>query len=313
MRDLADGLVRVLGFDHQASGPWDPHLSAAQMQRGLTDMMRVREFDRRMMAAQRQGKTSFYMRCLGEEAIACAFRAAMSDDDMNFPTYRQQGLLIAHGYPVFKMMCQVYSNEEDPIKGRQLPIMYSSREHGFFTISGNLATQFIQAVGWAMAAAIKGEPNVAAGWIGDGSTAESDFHSAMVFASSYWAPVVLNIVNNQWAISSPQTLARGHAATFAAKGHGFGIPALRVDGNDYLAVHAAASWALDRARSGNGPTLIEWVTYRAAAHSSSDDPSAYRPEDESENWPLGNPIDRLRDHMIAMGHWSQERHRTTSR
>jgi 2-oxoisovalerate dehydrogenase E1 component alpha subunit len=308
MRDLADGLVRVLDFDNHASGPWNPDLSAAEMQRGLTDMMRVREFDRRMMAAQRQGKTSFYMRCLGEEAIACAFRAAMADGDMNFPTYRQQGLLIAHGYPVFKMMCQVYSNEEDPIKGRQLPIMYSSREHGFFTISGNLATQFIQAVGWAMAAAIKGESHVAAGWIGDGSTAESDFHSAMVFASSYWAPVVLNIVNNQWAISSPNTLARGHAATFASKGHGFGIPALRVDGNDYLAVHAASSWALDRARSGNGPTLIEWVTYRAAAHSSSDDPSAYRPKDESANWPLGNPIDRLRDHMIAVGYWSQERH-----
>ncbi len=306
MRDLADGLIRVLGDDHKASGPWQPDLTLDQLIKGLTDMMRVREFDHRMMAAQRQGKTSFYMRCLGEEAIACAFRAAMSDDDMNFPTYRQQGLLIAHGYPLVKMMNQVYSNEHDPLKGRQLPIMYSSREHGFFTISGNLATQFIQAVGWAMAAAIKGEENVAAGWIGDGSTAESDFHSAMVFASTYQAPVVLNIVNNQWAISSPQSLARGQAATFAAKGLGFGIPALRADGNDYLAVHSTASWALERARSGHGPTLIEWVTYRASAHSSSDDPSAYRAAQESDRWPLGNPIERLAQHLIELGEWSEE-------
>ncbi|NND12582.1 MAG: 3-methyl-2-oxobutanoate dehydrogenase (2-methylpropanoyl-transferring) subunit alpha [Acidimicrobiia bacterium] len=307
MRDLADGLIRVLGDDNKATGPWQSDLTAAQLIKGLTDMMRVREFDRRMMAAQRQGKTSFYMQCLGEEAIACAFRAAMADSDMNFPTYRQQGLLIAHGYPLVDMMNQVYSNEEDPIKGRQLPIMYSSRAHGFFTISGNLATQFIQAVGWAMAASIKGEGNIAAGWIGDGATAESDFHSAMVFASTYQAPVVLNIVNNQWAISSHQSLARGRADTFAAKGIGFGIPALRVDGNDYLASHSTAVWALERARRGLGPTLIEWVTYRAAAHSSSDDPSAYRPPDEAAKWPLGDPIERLADHLIELGEWSDER------
>ncbi len=308
MRDLADGLIRVLGDDNKATGPWQSELTATQLLKGLTDMMRVREFDRRMMAAQRQGKTSFYMQCTGEEAISCAFRTAMADTDMNFPTYRQQGLLIAHGYPLVDMMNQVYSNEEDPIKGRQLPIMYSSREHGFFTISGNLATQFIQAVGWAMAASIKGENHIAAGWIGDGATAESDFHSAMVFASTFQAPVVLNIVNNQWAISSPQSLARGRADTFAVKGIGFGIPALRVDGNDYLACHSVALWALERARRGLGPTLIEWVTYRTAAHSSSDDPSAYRPPNEAANWPLGDPIERLADHLIELGEWSIEQH-----
>ncbi len=218
---------------------------------------------------------------------------------MNFPTYRQAGLLIAGGYPMVEMMNQIFSNEADPLKGRQLPIMYSAKEHGFFSISGNLGTQYVQAVGWAMASAIRNDSRIAAGWIGDGSTAESDFHAALVFASTYRAPVVLNIVNNQWAISTFQGIARGGSGTFAARGLGFGIPALRVDGNDYLAVHAVAKWAVERARRNLGPTLIEYVTYRAGAHSTSDDPSAYRPKTESDAWPLGDPVIRLKNHLIA--------------
>lgn len=206
------------------------------------------------------------------------------------------------------MMNQIYSNEKDPLHGRQLPIMYSSKEHGFFSISGNLGTQFVQAVGWAMGSAIAGDTRIAAGWIGDGSTAESDFHAAMVFASTYKAPVILNIVNNQWAISTFQGIARGGVGTFAARGHGFGIASVRVDGNDYLAVHAVAKWAAERARRGHGPTLIEYVTYRAGGHSTSDDPSAYRAVDESAAWPLGDPIERLKQHLINIGAWSEERH-----
>jgi len=129
-----------------------------------------------------------------------------------------------------------------------------------------------------------------------------------VFASCYRAPVVLNIVNNQWAISTFQGIARGKAATFASRGLGFGVPSLRVDGNDYPAVYAVSKWAIDRARAGHGPTLIEHVTYRAGAHSSSDDPSAYRPKDETKAWPLGDPVDRLKNHLIKIGEWSQERH-----
>ena len=306
MRDLAYGLVRVLDDDGKAVGPWDPELDHDSAVAGLRHMLTVRHFDRRMLSAQRTGKTSFYMQCLGEEAIATAFRSAMRDGDMNFPTYRQQGLLIAAGYPLVDMMCQIYSNERDPIRGRQLPVMYSSKANGFFSISGNLATQFPQAVGWAMASAIKGDTKVAAGWIGDGSTAEGDFHAAMVFASTYSAPVVLNIVNNQWAISTFSKVAQGGAATFAARGHGFGIPSLRVDGNDYLAVLAASRWALDRARRNLGPTLIEWLTYRAGAHSTSDDPSGYRPKDEHAAWPLGDPVERLHAHLVRGGRWSDE-------
>ncbi len=308
MRDMAFSIVRVLNKDGQAMGPWAGDLTVDQLKAGLRHMMQLRAFDARMLIAQRQGKTSFYMQSLGEEAVSCAFRMALKDGDMNFPTYRQSGLLIAGGYPMQMMMNQIYSNAADPIKGRQMPIMYSSKDHGFFSISGNLGTQYIQAVGWAMASAIAGDSKIAAAWIGDGSTSASDFHAALVFASSYHAPVILNVVNNQWAISTFQGMARGEAATFAARGHGFGIPSLRVDGNDYLAVHAVAKWAAERARAGLGPTLIEHVTYRAGGHSTSDDPSSYRAKGESSAWPLGDPIDRLKAHLITLGQWSEERH-----
>ncbi|MDP1750039.1 MAG: 3-methyl-2-oxobutanoate dehydrogenase (2-methylpropanoyl-transferring) subunit alpha [Reyranella sp.] len=309
IRDLAFSIIRVLNRNSEAIGPWAGLLSDDELLEGLRHMMTLRTFDARMQMAQRQGKTSFYMQHLGEEAVSCAFRRALEPGDMNFPTYRQAGLLIAGGYSMLDMMCQIYSNELDPLKGRQLPIMYSSREHGFFSISGNLATQFIQAVGWAMASAMKRDTRIAAGWIGDGSTAESDFHAALVFASTYKAPVVLNIVNNQWAISTFQGIARGGSGTFAARGLGFGIPALRVDGNDYLAVHAVARWAIERARRNLGPTLVEYVTYRVGAHSTSDDPSAYRPKAESDAWPLGDPVLRLKAHLICRGVWSEDRHK----
>ena len=301
-------LVRVLDDQHRAVDPWDPKLDPDTLRKMLRDMVTVRVFDDRMYRAQRQGKTSFYMKCTGEEAIAVAAAAALDRDDMHFPTYRQQGLLVARGYPLKDMMCQIYSNKGDKLKGRQLPIMYSDKAHGFFSISGNLGTQFPQAVGWAMASAIKGDSRIAMGWIGDGATAEGDFHSGMTFAAVYNVPVVLAVVNNQWAISSFSGIAGAERATFAQRAVGYGIAGLRVDGNDALAVYAAVRWAADRARSNNGPTLIEFFTYRAEGHSTSDDPSGYRPANEAKAWPLGDPIERLKAHLIGQGEWDEERH-----
>ena len=305
-------LIRVLDDDGVAVGPWAPTLTVPHLLAGLRDMMLVRRLDARMMRAHRQGTISFYMQCLGEEAIACAQQRALRPGDMHFPTYRQQGLLVAAGYPMVDMMNQVLSNSHDPLKGRQLPVMYSSKEYDFFSISGNLATQYIQAVGWAMASALNGGTAIASAWIGEGASAESDFHSALVFASTYQAPVILNVVNNHWAISTPEDFARGAAATFADRGFGFGIPALRVDGNDYLAVHAVSTWAAERARSNLGPTMIEWITLRAGAHSTSDDPSGYRPESAAAAFPLGDPIDRLRQHLVVIGEWDDSRHAAMS-
>jgi 2-oxoisovalerate dehydrogenase E1 component alpha subunit len=163
-----------------------------------------------------------------------------------------------------------------------------------------------------MASAIKGDTRIASAWIGDGATAESDFHTALTFAHVYRAPVILNVVNNQWAISTFQAIAGGEATTFAGRGVGCGIASLRVDGNDFLAVYAASCWATERARRGHGPTLIEWVTYRAGPHSTSDDPSKYRPADDWRHFPLGDPIARLRQHLEAQGLWSSEEHETVS-
>lgn len=308
LRDLSYGLIRVLDDEGRAVGPWAPEIEVESLRRGLRAMMLTRAYDERMFRAQRQGKTSFYMKSTGEEGVAVGQAMALAPDDMLFPTYRQQGLLIARDWPLVDMMCQVYSNAADRIKGRQMPVMYSARQAGFFSISGNLGTQFSQAVGWAMASAYRGDHRIAAAWIGDGSTAEGDFHHALTFASVYKAPVILNIVNNQWAISACQAVAGGDAAPLAARAVGYGLPGLRVDGNDFLAVHAVTSWAAARARANLGPTLIELFTYRAGPHSTSDDPNKYRPSDEAQRWPLGDPIERLKQHLVAIGEWSEQRH-----
>ncbi|HWA29820.1 MAG TPA: thiamine pyrophosphate-dependent enzyme, partial [Rhizomicrobium sp.] len=306
---LAYSLIRVLDDSGKALGPWNPKLDAETLRRALKNMILTRAYDDRMYRAQRQGKTSFYMKCTGEEAVAMGAAYALERDDMCFPSYRQQGLLIARGYPLVEMMNQVYSNARDPLKGRQLPIMYSSKAHGFFTISGNLGTQFPQAVGWAMASAYKGDDRIAASWVGEGTTAEGDFHHALNFASVYRAPVILNVVNNQWAISSFSGIAGAGEATFASRAIGYGLPGLRVDGNDFLAVYAATQWAAERARNNLGATLIEHYTYRAEGHSTSDDPSRYRPQDDWKAWPLGDPIERLKVHLVALGEWSDEQHK----
>ncbi len=307
--DLAATLVRVLDDDGHAVGPWAPQLDAAPLERGLLAMLKTRAYDARMLIAQRQKKISFYIQCLGEEAIATAHAQALNPGDMCFPTYRQQGLLLARDdIDMVEMMCQAMSNERDPVKGRQLPTLHSYKRAGFFTESGNLATQFIQAVGWAMASAVKGDNKIASAWIGDGATAEPDFHTALTVAHVYRAPVILSVVNNQWAISTFQAIAGGEATTFAQRGVGCGIASLRVDGNDWLAVYAASSWAAERARANLGPTLIEWVTYRAGAHSTSDDPSRYRPADDWQHFPLGDPVERLKRHLIGRGAWSEQQH-----
>ena len=302
------GMVRVLDDEHRAVGEWDPKLDPDTLRKGLRAMMLTRAFDDRMLRVQRQGKTSFYVKCTGEEAVAVAQAFALEPDDMLFPSYRQQGLLVARDWPIVDMMNQVYNNTEDRLKGRQLPIMYSVKDAGFFSISGNLGTQFPQAVGWAMASAYKNDTRIAAAWVGDGTTAEADFHHALTFATVYQAPVILNVVNNQWAISSFQGIAGGEQSTFAARAIGYGLPGIRVDGNDFLAVHAVTQWAAERAHTNNGPTLIELFTYRADAHSTSDDPTAYRPKDEYTKWPLGDPIERLRQHLVVIGEWDDERH-----
>jgi 2-oxoisovalerate dehydrogenase E1 component alpha subunit len=308
MRDLPYGLVRVLNDAGEASGPWNPDLPVETLLAGLRAMLLTRAFDERLFRAHRQGKTSFYMKSTGEEAIGAAQSLLLDHDDMCFPTYRVLSWLMARNYPLIDLCNQIFSNEKDPLKGRQLPILYSARQYGFYSLSGNVGSRFGHAVGWAMASAFKGGHSIALAYIGEGTTAEGDFHEALTFASVYRAPVILCITNNQWAISSFSGIAGANETTFAAKALAYGLPGLRVDGNDFLAIWAATEWAAERARQNLGATLIELYTYRASGHSTSDDPSKYRPADEAEAWPLGDPVDRLKVHLIGLGAWDEDRH-----
>jgi len=308
IENLTHELVRVLDDNGKACGEWNPDLDEGQLLEALRLMVLTRQLDERMLLMQRQGKVSFYIQSLGEEAVSIGQGMVFGPKDMMFPSYRNQGLFIQRGTRIVDLMSQCLSNTNDMCKGRQMPIMYHNKQANIFSISGNLATQYPHAVGWAMASAIKGEENIASSWLGDGSTAEADFHYALTFAAVYQAPVILNVVNNQWAISSFQGLAGGERGGFAARGLGFGIPSIRVDGNDLLAVYAVTDWATKRARAGGGPTLIEHVTYRGGPHSTSDDPTRYRPKNEWAAFPLGDPLKRFKQHLIAQGYWSEEKH-----
>ncbi|MDP6869448.1 MAG: thiamine pyrophosphate-dependent dehydrogenase E1 component subunit alpha [Candidatus Poseidoniaceae archaeon] len=302
----AHGLIRVLDDDHSASGEWNPQLNAETLIEGLEMMMRLRIFDDRMMKMQRTGKLSFYMRSFGEEAIAIAQTMALEKTDWIFPSYRQPGAQFVRGRDMVSMICHCIGNTEDNVRGRQMPVHYTWKEGYFISISSPVGTQFSQAVGVAMASAYKGDDQATITWLGDGTSAQGDYHYGLNFASVFKPPVILNVVNNQWAISTHRNVATG-GDNFAARGLAYDIPSLRVDGNDFLALYSVTKWARERASAGKGATHIEVYTYRAGAHSSSDDPSRYRPGDEFNCWPGGDPVDRLKQHLIKIGAWSEEK------
>ena len=308
IRDLPYKLIRTLDDEGKVCGDWAPDIDKDSLLHALSSMILTRIYDDRLFQKQRQGKTSFFMKSRGEEALSVVPSLALRASDMCFPTYRLVGWLMARKYPLLDLVNQVFSNAEDPLKGKQLPVLYSARDYGFYSLSGNLSNRLGHAVGWAMSKAYKRSDDIAIGYVGEGSTAEGGFHVALTFASVYRAPVILAVTNNQWAISSYSGIAGAEETTFAAKALAYGIPGLRVDGNDVLAVWAAINWSAERARAGHGATLIEFVTYRAAGHSTSDDPTKYRPEDEPVHWPLGDPIERLKQYVIAQGFWSEEQH-----
>jgi 2-oxoisovalerate dehydrogenase E1 component alpha subunit len=311
LRAHAGGLIRVLNDNGVASGPWRPKLSPLQLRAGLEMMLRARHFDARMVAMQRQGRLSFHVSGRGEEAVAVAGAMGFGAQDILFPSYRQTGLLLTRGMPMLAMMGQCIGNRCDNTKGRQMPAHYSWRAGNVVSISSPVGTQFPQAVGAAMAFAYRGERRVVGAWVGDGTAAQGDFHHALNFASVFRPPCVLHVVDNQWAISTHRNFATG-GATFASRADAYRVPGLRVDGNDFLAVLAAESWAIERARRGGGPTLIELLTYRGDAHSTSDDPTQYRAPDEAAHWPGGDPIERLSRHLVQIGPWTEEQHHNLS-
>ena len=282
MRDLAYGLVRVLDDDGKAVGAWDPELDAETLRRALRAMMLTRAFDERMFRMQRQGKTSFYLKCTGEEAVAVgagirarARRHVFPDLSPAGPSDRPRLAAARHDVPDLHERAGPAEGPAaaGPLLGARGRLLLARRQSRHAVpAGGRLGDGF----------GLQGRPADRRRLDRRRRPAEGDFHHALTFAAVYHAPVILNVVNNQWAISSSQGVAGGEEATFASRAIGFGIPGIRVDGNDLLAVYAVTRWAADRARSNHGPTLIELFTYRVAPHSTSDDPSRYRPGDEGE-------------------------------
>jgi len=293
-------LVREDGsvIDEAALG-W---LDRALARRLFEGMLRIRVTDARMMALQRQGRIGFYGEATGQEAAVVGSAAASEPDDWIVPALREAGVGLFRGMTLDSYLAQIFGNAEDPTKGRQLPCHPCDRAHNYVVMSSCVSTQIPHAVGIAMAMKIRGDRGkVCFGYMGDGGTSEGDFHVALNFAGVAKAPCVLICQNNQWAISTPGSVQTA-AATIASKGSGYGLEALRADGNDVLAVYRAVKYAADKARRGEGATFVELLTYRVSAHSSSDDPSRYRDEAITDVWKgQRDPLRRFEVLMTARG------------
>lgn len=289
----ADDVVTVLPQSAADKRPVRTEVPRADLLRMHRVMTLTRAFDTRGMLYQRQGRLGFYLPCSGEEGHQVGAAWALAKDDWLFPSYRVAGVALWRGATLDRAVANCFGNAEDNAKGRQMPVHYSFAEVNWLSISSPLGTQIVQAAGTARAMQIRGEKNVAVTWFGDGSTSTNDFHTGMNFAGVWKAPCIFFCQNNRWAISTP--LSQQCAAdTLADKAVGYGMPGVRVDGNDALAVAKVMKEAVDRARSGGGPTFVEALTYRMGPHSSSDDPTRYRPADEVEEWRRRDPIERFR-------------------
>ncbi len=309
VEDLRDddpdvALTRVLRDDGTTDPSTDPRLPFELLLRAYREMRRARLLDSRMLAMQRQGRIGFYGGARGQEAVAVAAGLAVREDDWVFPALREQAIMLVRGFPLHTFLAQIFGNSGDLLKGRQMPCHQSARSVCHVSWSSCVGSQAPQAVGAAWAMRARKTNAVSVGFVGDGATSQGDFHAAMNFAGVWRVPCVLVCQNNQWSISLPaarQTASR----TIAVKARAYGMPGVRVDGNDFLAVYSIIRDALNRARSGDGPTFVEAVTYRMGPHSTSDDPSRYRSTEEELTWAAKDPIDRLRRHLGVVGRGSE--------
>ena len=304
-------LESVLDAEGVADPAKDPGLPTELLLRIYDAMIQLRTLDVRMMNLQRQGRIGFYGTATGEEAAALGSAAAVLDSDWVFPALRQGSVLLWRGFPLKAYIAQLIGNTGDVLNGHQMPCHYADRGVNVVAWSSVIATQLPHAVGMAYAARYRKSKDIAVGYLGDGATSSADFHAAMNFAGVWKAPVVFVCHNNQWAISVPvesQTAVK----EIVRKADGYGVPGVRVDGNDVLAVYRAVKEAADRARRGDGPTFVECVTYRMGGHSSSDDPSRYRDEQVVEGWRKKDPVLRFRRYLEGRGLWDDAKEEAAS-
>jgi len=299
-------LLSVLEPEGRPRADLDADLDADLMVRLYRAMHFQRVLDGRLLNLQRQGRIGFYGTATGQEATTFAAAAAVRDADWVFPALREGGILLWRGFPLESYICQLIGNQVDSLHGHQMPCHYADRSVNVVSWSSCIATQLPHAVGMAFAARRLGDQNIAVAFLGDGATSSPDFHAAMNFAGVWKAPVVFVCQNNHWAISVP--VSKQTAVTeIVRKADGYGVPGVRVDGNDAAAVYLAVREAAGRARSGGGPTFIEAVTYRMGGHSSSDDPTRYREDAEVKTWGERDPVVRFRRYLEHRGLWDQAR------
>jgi 2-oxoisovalerate dehydrogenase E1 component alpha subunit len=292
---LADKPLSILESKKKSDLELD--LSEADLRHLYTTMVRVRKMDEKLILLQRQGRIGFYLSCLGQEACHIGAAFALNEDDWLFPHYRNPGTPLLRGVSMLRMVNQCFGNAADEIKGRQMPVHYSFRDINFFSISSPLGTQVVQAAGAAYAMKVKGTKQVTMTSFGDGSSSEGDFHAGLNFAAVTKSPCIFMLENNQYAISVPSN-KQSASESYAIKAAAYGMPGVQVDGNDILAVYKVTKEAVERARNGEGPTLIELVTFRMGAHSTSDDPSRYCPPELFKQWAEKDPLKRFEAYLL---------------
>jgi 2-oxoisovalerate dehydrogenase E1 component alpha subunit len=296
----APDVVRVIRDDGSLDPAHDPGLRIDEVVFLYRAMLRARLLDERLVLLQRQGRIGFHIGCLGEEACILGSAYALRENDWLFPCYREFAAALLRGMPLQRYVDNMFGNANDPVKGRQMPDHISWRKGKFGSVSSPIGTQITQAAGFAWAAKLRREDLVTLVYFGDGATSSNEFHNGLNFAGVFKAPVVFLCRNNGWAISVP-TERQTASHTFAQKAVAYGMPGVRVDGNDLFAMIKVTRDAIARAARGEGPTLIEALTYRLSGHSTSDDPKAYRPEAGVEPWRRLDPIPRIRDYLLRHG------------
>lgn len=298
-------IIQVILSDGKLNDSLEPKMPESELKRIYTAMILTRHFDSKMLNMQRQGRIGFYVPCAGQEAAQIGSSFALKDSDWLLPTYRDTGVAMMKGVPLKMMVAHLMGNKNDAMFGRQMPNHWGFKGFNFVSIASTIAAHLPVAVGIAMAAKMKKDGNIVMTYHGDGATSEGDFHAAYNFAGVYKAPIVFICENNGWAISLPSSMQTA-SHTFAEKASAYGFEGTRVDGNDVLAVYKASKMAVEKARRGDGPTMIECLTYRMGPHSTSDDPNRYRTREEIADWKMKDPIERFRGYLEGKGYWSKE-------
>ncbi|MBI5577235.1 MAG: pyruvate dehydrogenase (acetyl-transferring) E1 component subunit alpha [Deltaproteobacteria bacterium] len=293
-------LTVALRDDGSVDPGLDPGLDGETLRFLFRKMVFLRALDEKALNLQRAGRIGFYIGAAGQEASEIGSGFALKPGDWVFPSYRDQGVALLHGYPLSSLIAQLFGNRLDATKGRQMPNHWCDRSRRIVSVSSPVATQLPQAVGAAYAAKMRGEKDAFIAYFGDGGSSTGEFHVAMNFAGVFRTPNVFFCSNNQYAISVPVSRQTA-TGSIAAKAAAYGFRGIRVDGNDVLAVYRVTLDALELARGGGGPTLIEAVTYRMGAHSTSDDPTRYRSAEEVEAWRKKDPVARFASHLRSLG------------